>query len=740
MAGKDASVLITTLRERLGISQEKLAARLRVSLPTINRWEKGKTKPDSLAWHAIERFVRQLGADYRDLYDRYFVSETEAPEQSELPAPRRRGRRQPKTTETPKENGQILDTKSMEGLLWKAACSIRGEKDAPKFKDYILPLVFIKRLSDVFEDEIVRLTEIYGDEETARTVLEADHSLVRFYIPVEATWPVVSGRKKLDWPEGKRPKTLGEQLTTTVRAITRANPSLQGVIDIVDYNETRNGEREISDEALSRLIELLSDPRYRLGLNDVEPDFLGRAYEYLLRKFAEGQGQSAGEFFTPKEVGWLIAYLMQPKQGEEVYDPCCGSGGLLIKCQLALKEREKEIARPLKLYGQELTGSSFAIARMNMVLHDMEGEIVRGNTMTNPKFLDGASLKRFDIVVTNPMWNQDNFDPAFYENDPFERFAEHGGFAPASSADWAWLQHVLASLNDTGRAAMVIDTGAASRGSGSQGENKEKSVRRWFVDHDAIEGVILLPDNLFYNTTAAGIIIVLNRSKPKDRHGKVILINAGAEFQKGRPKNFIPDESIKKIADAFHAGKDVERFVRVASAEEIVKNDYNISPSSYIETATPTEHSDVQTLLDELASLDAQAKQLDGELKEIFTGLGYQSERKPMAVQAKEHILALLREHQAQIRAFGVKRLALFGSFARGQQGADSDVDVLVEFTPGSKTFDNFIQLASFLERLFGRRVELITPESLSPYLGPHILDEIEYVAPDTATPSAHPE
>jgi type I restriction enzyme M protein len=513
----------------------------------------------------------------------------------------------------------------MEGMLWKAACGIRGEKDAPKFKDYILPLVFVKRLSDVFEDEIARLVDLYGDEETARTVIEADHSLVRFYLPSEATWPVVSGRRKVDWPADRRPRTLGEQLTSTVRAIARANPSLQGVIDIVDYNETRNGEREISDEALSRLIEILSDPRYRLGLRDVEPDFLGRAYEYLLRKFAEGQGQSAGEFFTPKEVGWLIARLVEARArpGEAVYDPCCGSGGLLIKCQLALREREAAATRPLRLYGQELTGSSFAIARMNMVLHDMEGEVVRGNTMTNPKFLEGSGLRQFDVVVTNPMWNQDNFDPAGYESDPFERFATRGGFAPASSADWAWLQHVLASLGEHGRAAVVLDTGAASRGSGSQGENREKAIRRWFVEQDVVDGVILLPDNLFYNTTAAGIIVVLSRAKTPERRGRVVLLNASGEFQKGRPKNFIPDASIAKIAQAFRTGQDVERFVRVVPLEEIARNDYNLSPSRYVETAAPAEHRDVQTILDELARLDAESRRLDGDLREIFTSLGY---------------------------------------------------------------------------------------------------------------------
>ena len=536
--------IIKEVRSRLDLTQGQLAERLKVSLPTISRWETGKSEPDAQALHVLEEFLRRTGTKCADIAARLFP---------EAGAPKTSSRRRSKARQAALALGgdaarlDVLDTRSMEGMLWKAACSIRGEKDAPKFKDYILPLVFIKRLSDVFDDEVARLVETYGDEETARAVLEADHSLVRFYIPAEARWPVVSGRITAAWPEGRLPRTVGERLTQTVRAIARANPSLQGVIDIVDYNETRNGEREVSDQALSGLIETLSDPRYRLGLKDVEPDFLGRAYEYLLRKFAEGQGQSAGEFFTPMEVGRLIARLVRAEQGEQVYDPCCGSGGLLIKCQLALKEREKTIAQPLRLYGQEQTGASFAIARMNMVLHDMEGEIVRGNTMANPKFLDGSALKEFDVVVTNPMWNQDNFDPASYDTDPFERFAGRGGLAPGSSADWAWLQHVLASLNDHGRAAIVLDTGAASRGSGNQGENKEKAIRRWFVEQDVVEGVILLPDNLFYNTTAAGIILVLNRNKPSNRRGKIFLVNAGGDFEKDGPRTSSPRSPSRRL-------------------------------------------------------------------------------------------------------------------------------------------------------------------------------------------------
>jgi type I restriction enzyme M protein len=603
----DLPSTIRDLRNRLHFSQEQLAQRLNVSFATINRWENGRATPQGSARRALDALIEEIGQG--ELALRHEDVATEAPRR------RKRGT----------SRSEVLSTKSMEQMLWDAACKIRGEKDAPKFKDYILPLVFIKRLSDVFEDEVSRLTETYGAKETALEVLEADHSLVRFYIPLQARWPVASGREQINWPNDQKPKTLGEQLTTTVRAIVKANPSLGGVIDIVDFNETRSGEREISDQALRGVVEELSDPRYRLGLHDVEPDFLGRAYEYLLRKFAEGQGQSAGEFFTPQEVGWLIAYLARPRQGEEVYDYACGSAGLLIKCELALQQRDHKISRPLKLYGQELTGSSYAIARMNMVIHDMEGEIVRGNSMTNPKFRDSdTSLKKFDIAVANPMWNQP-FDESVYQNDPFERFEEQGGIT-TSKADWAWLQHTFASLKPTGRAAVVLDTGAVTRGSGNKTEDREKKNRKWFVEQDAIEGVILLPDNLFYNTTAPGIIIVLNRQKPKSRQGKIVLVNASAEFKKGQPKNYIPEDGIHKIADAFIAGEDVPNFVKVISTEEAAKNDFNLSPSRYIGAATDETYREIPEIVTELRTLEQKAakitKDLDGILRQLNLSAG----------------------------------------------------------------------------------------------------------------------
>jgi type I restriction enzyme M protein len=602
MENREIPSILKQLRTTLDLSQEDLAGKLGVAFSTLNRWENGRSIPRGEAKQAISELMSRAEFEEADGAGT--------------------GRKRRRTSKN-----DLLTTKSMEQMLWSAACSIRGEKDAPKFKDYILPLVFVKRLSDVFEDEVERLAETYDDRETALSIIEADPSLVRFYIPPEARWSVVSGREQFNWPKNQKPKSLGEQLTTTMRTIVKANAGdrskdLSGVIDTVDFNETRNGEREISDSALAGITETLSDPRYRLGLYDVEPDFLGRCYEYLLRKFAEGQGQSAGEFFTPAEVGWLMAYMVRPAQGEEVHDYACGSAGLLIKCELALIERDLKISRPLKLYGQELTGSSYAIARMNMVIHDMEGEVVRGNSMNNPKFrTPDGNLRAFDIVVANPMWNQP-FDPSVYEKDDFGRFDDHGGVT-SGKADWAWLQHTAACLKVNGRAAVVLDTGAVTRGSGSRSEDKEKTIRRWFVDNDLIEGVILLPDNLFYNTTAAGIIVLLNRSKLPRRKGKIVLVNAGLEFKKGRPKNYIPEDDIKKIAQAFIKGQDIDRFVKVISTEEAAENDYNLSPSRYVDTSEQEEYRPIPEVLKELKGLEKEAVEIDADLAKVFTQMGF---------------------------------------------------------------------------------------------------------------------
>jgi type I restriction enzyme M protein len=472
------------------------------------------------------------------------------------------------------------------------------------------------RLSDVFDDEIARLAQTYGSAEAALEIADEDHEVVRFYVPPEARWGVLSGRQQFAWPEGKRPSSLGHHITTACRLVAKQNPTLDGVLNVVDFAATHNGERDVSDSALKGVVETLSDPRYRLGLKDVEPDFLGRCYEYLLRKFAEGSGQSAGEFYTPREVGMLMAEILAPNPGEECLDYACGSAGLLIKLQLVAAARDPLSRVPLHLHGQELIRESFAIAWMNAIVHDMKVEIARGDSMRNPKFRDAkGKLKTFDIVTANPMWNQDAFERDVWIDDELDRFMEHGGATIASSADWAWLQHTLACLNDRGRAAVVLDTGAVTRGSGSKNENVERNIRKWFVDHDLIDGVILLPENLFYNTTAAGVIVVLNKKKPKARAGKVVLLNASRRVKKGKPKNYVPEADISVLATMYARGEPVEGELAIVSNADVAdKADYNLSPSRWVgATASDTEH-DLDALVSALEGLIAKERDVDAAL------------------------------------------------------------------------------------------------------------------------------
>ena len=576
---RDIPTTLRAIRETLDLTQEELADRLDVSFASVNRWEGGKVRPQRASREAIAALAEEVGVD---------VGEAESVNMAADGGKPVRSARRPmtrKNADSPRPPVSS-DTAAMEKMLWSAACSIRGERDAAKFKDYLLPLLFLKRLSDVFDDEMARLEDEYGSVEVAREIAEEDHALLRFYLPPEARWAVVSGREAHEWPRdgngrSTAPRDIGEHLTKAVRAVVRHNPSLSGVIDIVDFAGERDGERDVNPAKLAQVVETFSDPSHRLGLRDVQPDFLGRAYEFLLRKFAEGSGRSGGEFFTPTEVAFLMAYIMRPKPGDKCHDYACGSAGLLLKLQLVARELDPTTSVPLKLAGQELQAESYATAKMNAIIHDMDVEIARGDTMINPKFkTSSGKIDTHDIVVANPMWNQP-FNRDTFANDPFDRFATAGG-PTSGKGDWAWLQHTLACLNERGRAAVVLDTGAVTRGSGAKHDDKERNIRKWFVDNDLIEGVILLPDNLFYNTTAAGVIVVLSKDKPPERRGTIVLLDASARARKGRPKNYIPSNTLRDLADMFMTGKSKRHDIVTISRDQISRADYNLIPSRWI--------------------------------------------------------------------------------------------------------------------------------------------------------------
>lgn len=522
----------------------------------------------------------------------------------------------------PSEDEEHLDISTLETWLLDAANTIRGASDAPKFKDFILPLIFYKRLSDVFDDEFAKQIEKFGNEELAREIVEADHKdalqsgrnpIVRFYIPPEYHWNALRNHPA----DGH----LGEFVTDAMREVARLNPLLQGVLDVKDFSESQSGQRTLDEERLEALIEVLS--RHRLGLQDTEPDILGRAYEYLLRKFAEGQGQSAGEFYTPKEVGELMARLLNPKPYTTIYDPACGSGGLLIKGRLQFAEMHPdEKSQAPQIYGQELTPTTYAMAKMNAFLHDFIGaDIQIGDTFRNPRFVENnSSLKRFDYVVANPMWNQKEYDDAFYENDNWNRFSY--GIAPSSSADWGWVQHMLASLKETGRAAIVLDTGAVSRGSGSQNTDRERDIRKKFVEEDLIEGVVLLPENLFYNTSAPGIILLLNRSKSAERKEQILLINLSQYFEKGKPKNILTDDAIAAATEVYQAWESREKLSNVITLGDAQKTDYNLSPSQFVDVGDKVEHRPMNEILSDLTEARITREKADNALEDVLTKLG----------------------------------------------------------------------------------------------------------------------
>lgn len=518
-----------------------------------------------------------------------------------------------------------MQLSTLESWLWRAACSIRGEVDAARYKDYILPLVFYKRLDDVYADDLTKLAETLNmDTEYAEQLASIDRSLVRFYIPSEARWDKVR----------EKTSNLGERLTDALRHVAKENRKLEGVIDRRDFNATDQGQRVLDDDVLARLIGILSE--HRLGLRDVQPDILGRAYEYLIRKFAE-RGSSAGEFFTPTEVGFLIARILDPQPGEIIYDPACGSGGLLIKAQLRHREKLAEALnkslddlspdddpQPINLCGQELQADNVAAAKMNAFIHDMIADVRQGNTMRNPAFLDaGGSLQRFDKIAANPMWNQDNIALETYNTDKFGRFVY--GIPPQSSADWGWIQHMHASLLDGGRMAVVLDTGAASRGSGNKGANKERDIRKQFVDTDVVEAVILLPDNLFFNTSAPGIIIVMQKANgsPRAHADEIMLINASKFREKGRPKNYMTDEQVRRVADLLLNWQEEEHVSKVVKRAEIIRNDYNLSPSRYVTSNDVEPPLPLEEAIERLRIAEEARAEADRKLDSVMQALGF---------------------------------------------------------------------------------------------------------------------
>jgi type I restriction enzyme M protein len=494
-----------------------------------------------------------------------------------------------------------LSQQELERHLWGAADILRGTVDAGDYKQYIFGLLFYKRLCDVWDEEFEFLLAETGDRDEA-----ADPDEHRFHIPAEHRWDQVR----------KQSTQIGQRLNNSFAAIEDANLRLRGVFGAVDF---ANQER-FPDAVLEKLLSHFE----KIGLRNAEvpADVLGDAYLYLITMFAEGAGKKGGEFYTPRQVVRLIVECLDPQPGMSIYDPTCGSAGMLLESVQHLKDRG-ENPRSLSLYGQEKNLGTWAIAEINLFLHDIDDAfIAKGDTILSPKRYDPkaqefvAGVGAYDRVMANPPFSEKVWGYEVWSNgDPFGR--DYYGCPPRGYGDLAFVQHMIASLKEDGILGVVMAHGVLFRG-GAEGRIREAMLKA-----DLVEAVIGLASNLFYGAGIPTAILVIRKSKPETRKGKVLVINGDATFQLGKAQNFLTDENLRTLTDAFHAFTDVDKLARVVLAEEIEANGFNLNISRYVQTGTESEVVDVATQVAKLQDLIGKRNEAEAVMFEHLKRLGY---------------------------------------------------------------------------------------------------------------------
>jgi type I restriction enzyme M protein len=453
----------------------------------------------------------------------------------------------------------------LESHLWEAANILRGPVDAADFKSYVFPLLFFKRLSDVHDDEHAAALKAFdGDEESA--LFPENY---RFQIPEGCHWSDVR----------KVATNVGQSLQTALRGIEQSNPhTLYGIFGDAQWT---NKDR-LSDALLRDLIEHFS--RLSLGNSAAKADVLGQSYEYLIKKFADATNKKAGEFYTPRSVVRLMVNILDPREGESIYDPTCGTGGMLLEAIHHVQETRGDV-RTLwgKLYGQEKNLTTSAIARMNLFLHGAaDFQIVRGDTLRSPAFFSGDNLATFDCVIANPPFSLEKWGEDVWASDPYGR--NFAGMPPSKCGDFAWVQHMIKSMAPkSGRMAVVLPHGALFR------MGKEGEIRKKILGMDQLEAVVGLGPNLFYGAGLAACILVFRQKKVKDRKNKVLIVDASKEFSVGKAQNYLLPVHVERIHGWVRDYTDVEGIARLVSLDEIAANDHNLNISRYVELKVMSE-------------------------------------------------------------------------------------------------------------------------------------------------------
>ena len=477
----------------------------------------------------------------------------------------------------------------LEKYLWGAAKILRGTIDAGDYKQYIFPLLFFKRICDVYDEEFeIALAESEGDMEYAAF---AEHH--HFMVPQEAHWNTVR----------ETTTNVGMAIQDAMREIEKANPdTLYGIFGDASWT---NKER-LSDATLINLIEHFS--QHKLNLSEVPDDQLGNAYEYLIKEFADDSGHTAAEFYTNRTVVKLMTLIMNPQPGESVYDPTCGSGGLLLNCALHLRDEGKEY-RTLKLYGQEINLITSAIARMNMFLHGIEEfSIVRGDTLARPAFIEKDELKKFNVILANPPYSIKAWDRNSFENDPYGR--NMWGTPPQGCADYAFQQHIQKSLdNKNGRSISLWPHGILFR-------DAEAEMRTKMIEEDLVECVIGLGPNLFYNSPMEACLLITTTNKPKERKGKILIVNAVKEVKQDKNIAFLSDKHIERIFKSYSHFKDEEGFSKVVDIETVIENKGSLNIAQYVSNVN---QDNIHLPLDEaIENWKESSKLLKKSMNELF--------------------------------------------------------------------------------------------------------------------------
>jgi type I restriction-modification system DNA methylase subunit len=486
-----------------------------------------------------------------------------------------------------------ISQRELENYLWGAAVILRGLIDAGDYKQYIFPLVFLKRISDVYDEEHAAAVDTYGDEEFAD--LPENH---RFAIPNGCRWSDVRAVTE----------NIGAAVLRAMRSIESANPdTLPGVFGDGDWGN----KNLLPDSTLADLVEHFSTRT--LSIANLPEDELGNGYEYLIKKFADDSGHTAQEFYTNRTLVRLMTLMLEPQPGESVYDPTCGTGGMLISTAAELKRQGKEW-RNLKLYGQELNHGTSAIARMNLFLHGIaDGHIAHGDTLARPAFLDSrGGLRNFDVVLANPPYSIKAWNRGVFAKDPYGR--NMWGVPPQGRADYAFFQHVAKSLDPrTGRAAILFPHGVLFR-------QEEAALREALVKSDLIECVLGLGAGLFYNSPMEAVVITLRAKKPAERRGKVLFINAVNEVARERAQSFLRGSHQTKILDAYLGFANVPRFATAATIEQIADRGFTLAIPLYVAGAGGADPGE-QTVIDALADWRLAADSSENAMSEIVKSL-----------------------------------------------------------------------------------------------------------------------